>query len=600
MDKKMKKGVLFSLLGGLVFLLAGCENDGLLGGSGEKVTVNFSLGDIDYKGDETITRGYAERTEIVKVPLGDDVFMFASLEADLEAPTRAVALEDGVKVRVIAYNETASTETSMEYTVVNGALTTSTAMTIETGNNYIFVAYSYNSTDSPTYPATTITMAPTEDLLWGTASKFITLSDNSVHITMSHIFAQIKVKATTTTVVHQPVIKSLTGVTVTPGNQVTLTVKTGAIAKGVVAAQTVSAWNNMNTTTVTSDPILVYTGTSNPIYVNINSVTIDGYLAFTGIPPVAFKSALTGGTSYTLVVNFQKTRFAKSNIYWKWNDPEDESQGGYMTFDTTENGHQGYQGLVFKWGSLVGVTMNGSHFEGNIPIFVPIVKTPLSTSTWKATIGKAMKNDTDFPTVTENWDWLDNTDHVKEVPYMDERYVATTGGSGTYMIEEAVNRDTTYQGFRGDICQYLGKTQPALAGYRMPLKSEFEGDYALGLPGPWTTSVDPNHFPYGYTDGTADFLDGSKNGAGREGGWIILPSRGNVILPASGFRHRHYGSPFSEGYWGAFGTIGYYWCGGAIQHLLFSHIEFSFYNAPAIASAYDHRGSGMSVRCVQK
>jgi hypothetical protein len=30
-----------------------------------------------------------------------------------------------------------------------------------------------------------------------------------------------------------------------------------------------------------------------------------------------FKRALVAGYSYTLVVNFQKTLWAKSNVYWK-------------------------------------------------------------------------------------------------------------------------------------------------------------------------------------------------------------------------------------------------------------------------------------------
>jgi predicted small secreted protein len=107
----MKKIMLCTLLWGLAMVLAGCEKDGVLEGSGEKVTVNILLGDVVYTGSETVTRGYRSEAEAVRVPLGDGVFMFATLEEDLEAPTRAgIPLEEGIKVRIVAYNETTSGE----------------------------------------------------------------------------------------------------------------------------------------------------------------------------------------------------------------------------------------------------------------------------------------------------------------------------------------------------------------------------------------------------------------------------------------------------------------------------------------------------------
>jgi hypothetical protein len=482
----MKKIMLFSLLGGFVFLLSSCEKDGALGGMGEKVTVNFSLGDIDYKGDETVTRGYAEMEETVRVPLGDGVFMFATLEEDLEAPTRAgIALEDGVIVRIVAYNETTAAETSMEYTVVNGALTTSTAMTIETGDTYTFVAYSYNSDVSPTYPGPTITVASPHDLLWGSASKPITPTDNSVYITLSHKFAQVKVKATTEKVTNKPVIKDLTGVTVTPGNPINLTIKTGAVAKNAAAAtQAVSTWNDLDTKTVTSDPITVYTGTTNPIYVNISSVTIDGYLAFTGIK-AEFKKRLTVGTSYTLVVNFQKTIFAKSNIYWKWNDSADQSQGGSLTFDTQENGHQGYQGVFFKWGSLVGV---GTDFVSSKLAYKAGSSMPVSYSSWD------------------------------DIPYQ------STGN-------DIGNPNTNTS--KGDICKYIN------SGYRLSNIGE------CGVTTDWTVhgNFEIGTIAISETDGTYDFLANNKPYAKS----TVL---GDVILPASGDLYDTNGAALFSGWAG--------------------------------------------------
>jgi hypothetical protein len=533
----MKKIVLFSLLGGFVFLLAGCEKDGLLGGSGEKVTVNFSLGDIDYKGDETVTRGYSEMEETVRVPLGDGVFMFATLEEDLEAPTRAgIALEDGVKVRIVAYNETTSAETSMEYTVVNGALTTSTAMTIETGDTYTFVAYSYNSGVSPTYPGPTITEAPTKDLLWGSASKTITLADNSVYITMDHVFAQVKVRAKTTSVVHQPVIKDLTGVTVTPGNQVDLTIKTGAVAPNGAATQTVSTWNDMNTTVVTSDPILVYTGTANPIYVNINSVLIDGYLAFTGIPPVEFKKALTVGTSYTLVVNFQRTIFAKSNIYWKWNDEADQSQGGYMTFDTQENGHQGYEGILFRWGSLVAASPARMSGENPRDINSAII--------YKAT--------DPMPTT-----------------------YSATGGPG-WPIGSNVG-DPDANSLVGDVCKYIN------SAYRLPQSGEFGTTIGWNQEG-WVRLNAVSTFYSDKLDGTYDFI--------AKGKCLAKNTTMGVLLPMSGLRDYDDSELFSAGMEFRYWTSTY---GGAGN----SCVGFYAYSDYLYPQGSANRQYWFPVRCVQ-
>jgi hypothetical protein len=500
--------------------------------------VNFSLGDIDYKGDETVTRGYSEVEETARVPLGDGVFMFATLEEDLEAPTRAgVALEDGVKVRIVAYNETTSAETSMEYTVMGGALTTNTAMTIETGNTYTFVAYSYNSTISPTYPATTITEAPTKDLLWGSVSKPITPTDNSVYITMNHVFTQIKMKATTTNVSAQPVIKGLTGVTVTPGNAVDLTIKTGAVAPNGADTQTVSTWNDMNTTTVVSDPILVYTGTANPIYVNISSVTIDGYLAFTGIQ-AAFKKALTAGYSYTLVVNFKKTIWAKSNIYWEWNDDADHAQGGYMTFDTQENGHQGYQGLLFRWGSLVGLSPAlPAAFSSNVPVYKPDAS---EESGW---------------TVSSYSSW----------------------GSVPYLSSGEINANQ-YASFLGDVCQYIGITNPTLSGYRLPTMSEF------GNSGWVMYNAGSANLNMANELGTADLLSAENNGS------YCCHSAMGVTLPTPGHRDYGTGGLFNVNYYGN------YWSSDSKSN---TAGKLLFRYGGVTTGEYSYRTWAYAVRCVR-
>jgi hypothetical protein len=316
---------------------------------------------------------------------------------------------------------------------------------------------------------------------------------------MEHQFAQVRVKATTALVSGQPIIKNMSGVTVTPGHSVDLTILTGDVEENAAVTQNVLTWNNLNSITVTSDPITVYTGTANPIYVNIGSVTIDGYNPFTNAQ-AEFKRALVVGYSYTLVVNFQKTLWAKSNVYWKWNNSGDHTQGGYMTFDTEENGHQGYQGLSFKFASLVGISPVGAWVNN-------------STPTYKA--GESMPST--YPSFSG-------------IPWRDG--AMNSGVSGYYNLST----------LRGDICTYIN------SDYRMP-ESSFEG-----IPGAWGTKgwerVD------GYTGGvtttetdcTYDFI---ANGI-----WYAKNTEFGVCLPPSGYRQSYiYDAGLSII---SVGTAGYY------------------------------------------
>jgi hypothetical protein len=502
------KSLGMAVLFGAAFLLSSCEKMGILEGSGEKIAVNISLGDVAYQGHETVMRGYDSAAEAVRVPLGDGVYMFATLEEDLEAPRRAgVPLEEGAKVRVVAYDGS-TIESTTEYTVTGGALVSATALEVNVGTTYTFVAYSYNngtSPDYPTFPDTEITVAPPHDLLWASVPKLITSSDYNVSITMKHQFAQVRVKARTTFVSGRPAIKNMSGVTVTPGNAVDLTIETGAVAKNAaVATQAVSAWSAFNDSVVTSDPIVVYTGTANPVFVNIGSVTINGYAVPFTNAQAEFKKALTVGTSYTLVVNFQKTLWAKSNIYWKWNDTSNHNLGGYMTFDTEENGHQGYQGLLFKWGSLVGISPVGGWVNN-------------STPTYKA--GETM------PSTYSSW---------SSIPWRDSYYPVLAMG------------DPDISALRGDICKYIN------SDYRYPGNGELRGgpwgyygwERVDGYTGGVTTSE---------TDGTYDFIANGNLYAKNTGIGVCIPPSGDT---------------YSSGYLLAVGTQGYYWnSNGTASHL---------------------------------
>ncbi|MDR0940493.1 MAG: fibrobacter succinogenes major paralogous domain-containing protein [Mediterranea sp.] len=56
-------------------------------------------------------------------------------------------------------------------------------------------------------------------------------------------------------------------------------------------------------------------------------------------------TVLEAGSGYTLAINVSTGLWAASNIYWN---------GTTLTFDKFPKGNEGYQGVYFRWGSLVG------------------------------------------------------------------------------------------------------------------------------------------------------------------------------------------------------------------------------------------------------
>jgi hypothetical protein len=398
---------------GVALVLFSCEKEGVLEGSGEKFTVDISLGDIAYKENETLTRSLDRVVAKDVVPLEDGLYMEARLEADPAAEMRAPeSLNPGVKVRVVAYQGSTFKATE-EYTVMSYGLSANgSGLQVEQGS-YTFVAYSYNSTNSPAYSEPSITVAPSNDLLWGFVTRNVTPTNNYLTVTMDHCFAQIRVKATSTDLPGQPNITNMTGVTITPGNSAILTVQTGAVdLNGTATTQNVS-WPGFNNKVVTSNPITVNTGTANPIYVNIGSATVSGYSAFSNLQ-AKFTKALTVKTSYTLVVDFRRMPWAYSNIVWT---------GSKLTFAETPAGNATIpmysQGVRFKWGSLVAVNprldisenpyVAGQYPSGSV-LFSPtgvynyasFAAIPYVSNYTTAPFNNADKNEDDFATYNNN------------------------------------------------------------------------------------------------------------------------------------------------------------------------------------------------------
>jgi hypothetical protein len=290
-------------------------------------------------------------------------------------------------------------------------------------------------------------------------------------------------------------------------------------------------------------------------------------------------TALIAGTSYTITVRLRTPIWARSNIYW-------DATAQKMTFvpaaippDTNDDTKQGYQGVFFRLGSLVGISPaktggSNSFLNQDVPVYVPNV----ASSTWEATTSTA-----------KNWTtWGDNTNAATDIPYMDpDRGNGIVGRDNTWLIDEERNVPDTLNGFRGDICQYLtSKTHAVTGDYRLPTSYEFgaDGDWARNGTFATNTTLENNLS----AAGTTIIIKGSSP---YNRGYATNNSM-DVVFPASGYRSRANGTLYDVG------TISFHSSGSAYSA---ADSYFMSFNTNFVSSSYSgRRGYGMPVRCVKK
>jgi hypothetical protein len=582
--KKMKRINTISVLGICVFasLLAACESTISELGSGEKITVHFSLGGVAYQQDEAITRssgGEVAALATTSVPLKGGLYLDATLEADPDGSTRAdIALEDNVKVRIIAYNGTGTTvAASVEYTVIDGALvpSSSTGITLNDGT-YTFVAYSYNSSASPATSGI-LTVSQDIDLLYGRQTETISAANNTITLTMKHQFARVKVMVSSAEITGTPPLSEFSNVKILPGKIARLTIETGAIVKGTGTdpEQPVTNFTPASGTTVSSDYRTVNTAGNEVITIRIGSMKI-GTTTYAE-RNVSFRKILAAGSSYVLKLTLKEARWAGSNIYW---------DGSQLTFKPA--GYVGdenyYQGVYFKWGSLVGVSPVSTQFgtNPNPPVYLPTYDTNAETAAWASAT-----NVNDYMTII----------------YVDDAYSGLGGREDTYLIDADRNTDTYYSARKGDICQFISKTtnDPALKNqYRMPKSIEFGGSDVEGTDYSYGTAANGSDIQGWYlgryspaitiSDATGKQIIGGTG----SGGFCIFQG---AIFPASGYRTPTVGGSLSYQ-----GQFGHYWSGSASSEIINGYklvYELECDASSANPSETQRRDVGIPVRCIK-
>jgi hypothetical protein len=511
-------------------------------------------------------------------------------------------MEIGTIIVIAAYDDEGDYVTEAEYEVTDGSGGirptdgSGRGIIITVEGDYTFVAYSLNTTSTFVYSGN---MGPysandaDDDPLWGSSGKVtVRAGMNRVGIEMRHVFSRVTVKALSGDLAGSPTISNVSATLI--GYQAVI--KDGAVEKGVAEDQGFANFPATPAIEAYSAQRVVYAGNEDITTIKINSATIGGTVHTGSV--ARFNQKLLPGRSYTLTVKFDELVWAGSNIYWVTTT----GNNGYLTFDATDKGNQGYQGVFFKWGSLVGVSPaqgSGSNdteknaFTTSTPVYVPtysagspasstwVRSTGYNPAKWVVVVSGAAEND------------------AGAIPYLDGSYTSSDyTRNSTFVIDAERNTDAMYSGKRGDICQYIGKTQAALKGFRLPTSSElgtvaenWDGTAAKGggwqVLGTWSSNN-----AAGKADGTANLRVAAKNNANAVFVAIQNNGMGGVMLPASGYRGGT--GPLATS---SVGSVGNYWSGSIYNELNAWRIDFhSTAVRPDIPGT---RSYGFAVRCVR-
>jgi hypothetical protein len=604
--KKMKSNKHIVLFAVLSLLLVSCNNNELPDDelSGQLVPVRIhSLGIVE-RGSENLARSSSQNEpEPVLTPIGTGMLVEMSIERD-ESPLRdKVLLEDGKKFRVIAVNHGLNTYYSHGDFIV-GESGPSNDFHVEIGKSYDYICISYNSeTDLPDDDYEVgkvpdkVDINNANDILWCRINNAQNVPASPGVVELDILLAQKLAKVSVIVDCNYNKWKISIGEDmVSIGDVATsgkLNLSSGDITSDTPAPQTFVSFTSDDdaSTSQTSNELRIMPKTNGPITITVLAAAVSRE-DLSNIPTADRTTTLTtpleAGNNYVITVRLRVPIFARSNIYWDDGTSYNPQRLPKLTFVPADGtiDNQGFQGVFFKWGSLVGVSpaqVNGQDDGVNnfIPVYKPTYNSDAPTSsTWAMT--SSLYTDIFY---------LDmSTSHVE----------SDYGRHNTYVIDAAQNTDARYTDLLGDICQYLGKTQPALNDYRLPTSYEF-GPATVSS---WTTETAnadgwqkgtgsfSKNTAAGKADGTANLLVASGNNGNTVYGSGINKTMNDVVFPASGNRY------YTTGMLDNVGLRGYYWSSSAFSlqlgYMLYL-FESDVYQKEATYSSF-----AFPIRCVKK
>jgi hypothetical protein len=515
-------------------------------------TIHFTLSDLSEGSKEVRSAGRVRmKPEMVVVPVEGDCYMYATQEEAEEPPLRSPGstLDVGTHLRIVAYTSADAYVSDFEYEVTDvatGAIKpvgAPSGLTLTAGS-YRFVAYSLNTASVPVYAPSISSDGPyspngnASDPLWGISGTVNVVEGiNNVSIAMKHQFSLVAITATTTDFPGTaPAINAMSAALL--GYKASaMNALTGALTKGEAEDQTFGTFSTLGATTVTCPHRMVYAGGESITSVKITSARVGGTTR--GGLVARFNHQLEAGKSYTLKISFQKLQWARSNIYW-------DTATHQLTFAPagSDVSKEGYQGVFFKWGSLVGISPAGGWaepFTNSTPVYKAGESASSTYSSWAA------------------------------IPYWDR---------DTY--GDVIDDSHTGE-LRGDICRYLN------AAYRLPKAGELA---STGANTTWSQA--PNGWVKGGTPS-----NGSGNAYGTYdiigNGYLYAENvpMGNVRFPGSGERN-------TSGALYFVGTVGEYWSDAVAGADPYNAYYFYYNNGNFYPSGNSEpRYIAFPVRCVK-
>jgi hypothetical protein len=574
---------------GLSLFMVSCERGDELAETGERVAVRIHLQGIQNRQTEEFTRakGLGEGKEIAQVSrvLDDGMLLEMSLEPDESSELRAQDLEVNKTFRVIALKSAGKTYVSHADFVVNssGTAYTSTDLHVLLNTAHDFVCISYNNTDP--IPALTCTVGqvlddldlPSDgsDLLYDRVENqtFTGSGDAELGFSLVHQLSKVSVVIDCTYNSWAIAMPPADRIRVAPCYTATLNYATGVITEDEeVTDQCLTTWTaGANNYTQTSGGRAMFTnGEAVSVVIPANALTISGRsLPSVGVAitfPIV--TDLVSGGSYVLRVKFRSAMFANSNIYWVATD----ASSGRLMFDpyvspgsseyTSKKTQQQKQGVGFKWGSLVGVSMPGFvavkeiAWNDTASIYVPTSPTVWTRTTVTAAVAGSKWSGTGYA----------------GIPYVQDNGGPVFDRENNYLTTLGAADNALY---KGDICKYLDNS------YRMPRSNEFGPDN-----GAWK---DWGTIPY-YTSSASNEL------ASQIDGQTLLPLLRGASMKVSDMYFPGSGLRILNGNIKWVGTMLQYWSSSAFSATEGQCLSAHFQNC--VPGIQHDRKESMAVRCV--
>jgi hypothetical protein len=542
----------------LFFAFSSCDK--ILPPSGNGVDIPVTIGAVSIAGgaqNETITRAGGGEKRIIGEPVslsfGDGLMAEITVEEDAFSLLRATKLETDKTFRVIALKHDDQTYLShADFKVGGSSNYSSPDLHVPEGMECDFVCISFNSdADLPPMTAANIsalTLDDSKDFLYQRITTSINGSSSPLSFDgLTHQFAKVTLVLNGGSRTITSVAKTIWILSVSTPVSFNLTTTTSAL-RGTTFTKYFTGWVSTSASIRQDELRLLPKSNTSTLRLPEGAITLDN--TWKSKAKDVTLPALEVGKSYTVRIRLG-LKDATSNMFW-------DETNSRLTFDKDDGaGNKKYQGVFFKWGSLIGVSPVGDYSSSSTVLYKPTnTSAPAGTPrTWVKTTGA------DNAWSGSSW---------SNIPYD-----STSGGDLRTARSLLSNPD--FEHYTGDICNYIN---PA---YCMPTSIEHEnlgiGDSNASGPYYWNSS---GSIPTVTADGKAEFTTRFGTFTGISGT--------TYYLPASGFRGSSNGALYNVG------SVGYYWSGSADYSGRAYYLRFYSNNADAddnINTEY-----GFPVRCV--